>query len=104
MALGYPHPRVMLRELTSQDVTEWMAFYRVRPFGYAWEAKAFGTLAAQQFNLHKTRGRDKSWDDIYPVTVRKDADGRDDPRRIIELFQQYNLERGYSADGKKKLH
>lgn len=76
-------------------------FYRYRPFGFARESHLFGTLAAQQYQIHKTRGRDRSWKDFFPIEIRtKDADGRDSNESIIQLFKAYNAMRGYSEDGR----
>jgi hypothetical protein len=95
----------LLAEISSEEWTYWLEFYQIRPFGYARDARMVGTLAAQQYNLN--RGKNKkplSWVDFFPVEVReKGDDGRDTNANVIKFFQQYNLERGYSADGKRKL-
>lgn len=33
MELGYPHPDQLLKELTSEQLTEWMAFNLIDPIG-----------------------------------------------------------------------
>lgn len=92
----------MIQELSSADITDWIAFYKVRPFGYVRFARMFGEIVAQQYNMHKTKGRDRPWSDWFPVEVfSKDKDGRDDPERIIALFKQYNTDRGYGETGRK---
>lgn len=88
---GYTHPRHLVKEMTSQDISDWLAFSLVRPFGYLREAEMFGTLAAQQYNMNKAKGRNKGWMDFFPSSrVMKDEQGKDDPERIIELFKHYN--------------
>lgn len=97
LALGFAHPRYLLQALTSQEVTEWLVFYKYRPFGFVRESMLFGTLAAQQYGIHKTRGRDRTWKDFFPVDIHaKGADGKDSDEKIISLFKAYNEMRGYT--------
>lgn len=35
MALGYPHPDILLAQLTSRQVAEWVAFATLEPVGNA---------------------------------------------------------------------
>lgn len=90
LALGFPHPRHLLAELTSQEVTEWMAFYALRPFGYARESKLHGVLAAFFYNANRGEGqRSVAWQEIFPVEVEPERQA-DSDEKIIELFQEYN--------------
>lgn len=49
MALGRTR-RELLASLTSQELTEWLAFARLEPFGHPIESFRFGTLAAAAWN------------------------------------------------------
>jgi len=54
LALGYPHPRYLRRELTSHDIAEWMAYERIEPFGSYQDHIMFAQIAAETFNAgHK---------------------------------------------------
>jgi hypothetical protein len=76
-------------------------FYKVRPFGFVRDSQLFGSIVAMLYNVNRSKGRALGWKDFFPVEIRpKDADGKDDPETIIGLFKQYNLERGYSIDGR----
>jgi len=33
LALGYPHPRILQREISSLDFAEWLAYQELEPFG-----------------------------------------------------------------------
>jgi hypothetical protein len=105
LELGYASPRRLLAEITSEELTYWKEYFQIRPWGYVRYARMLGTLAAQQYNLNRTKNKKPlSWDSFFPVEiVEKDDDGRDTNENIIKFFQQYNLDRGYSADGKTKL-
>jgi hypothetical protein len=103
LELGFPHPRHLLQQLTSQDVTDWLMFARHRPFGYNRFAWMFGTLASQVHNVNKTSSsRSREWQDFFPVKVRLAGTGNVlTPEEAIEMFKQYNVERGYPVDGRK---
>jgi len=56
LALGYPHPRFLLRELTARDLAEWHAYYHIAAWGDDHIQEMLATLTALTWN----RGRGKS--------------------------------------------
>lgn len=50
LALGFPHPRFLVRVLSSQDITDWMAFAACEPFGGVREDERIGTLTSLVYN------------------------------------------------------
>lgn len=56
MALGIPRGE-MLRRMDSAELTEWMAFYQVEPFG--WDAHAVGHAITAATVANANRGKGK---------------------------------------------
>ena len=53
--MGYPHPDILLRQLSSNQIAEWMAYSQLEPFG---EKEAFwraGMIASVIANAHKSK-------------------------------------------------
>lgn len=69
LALGYPHPRHLQQHLTSQDITEWMAYESLEPFGEARMDLRIGTLISMFYNANRDSKQDpagKVWFDFLP--------------------------------------
>jgi hypothetical protein len=86
--------------LTSDDINDWLAFYELRPFGYTMFAWMFGTLASQFYNVHKANSRSMDAEDFFPIRIRAPAVLTDE--QAIEMFQAYNVTRGYNSDGSRR--
>lgn len=55
--LGIPHPRILSEQLTSREITDWIAYEMVEPFGeYRADLRA-GIVAATVANVHRPKGR-----------------------------------------------
>lgn len=100
LQLGVPHPDHLLQVLSSAQVTDWLAFAELRPFGFVRESMLFGSLMAQQHVAH-FKGRARAWYEFMPIpgmgernrSVVTDA-------QAVEMFKAYNEARGYSAEGR----
>lgn len=57
MALGYSHPDHLLRELSSWQVTEWLAYYGLEPFGEERSDLRAGIVAATVANANRDAKR-----------------------------------------------
>ncbi len=67
LALGFPHPDYLLSLLTSRQVAEWDAYYRVEPFGPPAEEHRAGVLAAVIGNFSSVSKRhDWKPTDFFP--------------------------------------
>lgn len=69
LACGFPHPRFMLAQypLSSQDITECVAYSREEPYGAVRGDYIGGTLAALLFNTHRPKGEEpRHWYDYFP--------------------------------------
>lgn len=69
LELGYPHPDHLLRELTSKQLSEWMAYFMLEPFGPRREDERFGILACQVIGPHLKKGKKVSINNFFPDRV-----------------------------------
>lgn len=53
LALGYPHPDYLLRMLTSRQITEWLAYYDLEPWGETRADLRAGIVASTLANCHR---------------------------------------------------
>ena len=56
LALGYPSPRAMLKEMTSSELSDWMAFYRIEPFGCHAEDRRSAQIVNMLYDINKKKG------------------------------------------------
>lgn len=66
LALGYPHPDHLLRELTSKQLTEWMAYSLLEPFGPKRDDERAGVLASVTIQPHLKKGKKIKPEDFFP--------------------------------------
>ncbi len=55
--LGYPTPRHLLQHLDSRDISGWIAYYNIEPFGGLHDEHLAGVITSQLYNCH--RGKDQ---------------------------------------------
>lgn len=58
LALGTVHPDVILRQLSSHQIAEWMAYFRLYPFGQDYTDHLIAQLTAEFAN--RWRGKTES--------------------------------------------
>lgn len=51
LALGFPHPDHLMRELTSYQLAEWQAYYSLEPWGYKFWTWLGGLMASVVANF-----------------------------------------------------
>jgi hypothetical protein len=56
LALGYAHPDFLLCQLSSAQIAEWMAYYRLEPFGEGVRWLRAGTIASVIANVFRGKG------------------------------------------------
>ena len=56
----------MLAGISSRTLAEWMAFYRLEPFGPPREDQRAGTIAATIFNMQRGKARPLGPDAFFP--------------------------------------
>ena len=67
LALGYPHPDYLAPLLSSAQLTEWMAYFSVEPFGQARQDSASRLIAWILLNANRASGVEPfAIDDILP--------------------------------------
>ena len=49
--MGYAHPKTLMRELTSKDIAEWLAYDKLEPFGEARADLRAGMMTAPLYNI-----------------------------------------------------
>jgi hypothetical protein len=59
LALGYAHPDHLMAQLTSGQLAEWFAFYRLEPFGGWRDDYRSGILASTMANIFSKKGARK---------------------------------------------
>lgn len=77
LALGEPHPDKLAEELTSQEFSEWIAFYRIEPFGPQVDDLRAGVIAATMANTGRAKNS-KAYQpaDFFP-SLRDEPDNSD---------------------------
>ena len=57
MALGYPTPRHLLRCMTSKELAEWMAYFRIEPFGQDQQDFIMAQVASMTYSANRAKGQ-----------------------------------------------
>jgi len=55
LALGFPHPDHMLAVLTSKQITEWIEYHAIEPWGEPAAWYRSGILASLIANIHRAK-------------------------------------------------
>lgn len=55
LALGFAHPDYLLEMLDSRQISEWMAYYGIEPWGYRTDWLRFGVLSSVTANVHRIK-------------------------------------------------
>jgi len=55
LALGIPHPDFLIEQLSSRQISEWIAFARIQPLGESRSDWRMGRLAALIANIHRAK-------------------------------------------------
>jgi len=85
-------------ELTSEELTEWAAFYEVEPFGTYAEHLRFASIYALIANIHRKKGaRAVRIEDLMPKPPTED---RRAGRQSVE--EQKSIFKGIAAWAKKQ--
>ena len=90
LALGYPHPRRMMRELSADEIVDWIAYYSIEPFGeYKMDAR-FANLMALEANINrdpKKRRRPFTPDDFMPKPPAPPPSPEDVERKVYGIMR-----------------
>ena len=84
----------LVREMSSAELTEWIAFSRIEPFGGAIEDYRAALYASMKANAARDGKPPISPLDLFPWNA--EPEEAPDPMKIIELFEQ--------AAREEKLH
>lgn len=76
----------LVRQMTSAELTEWIAFYRIEPFGCAIDDYRAGLYASMKANAARDGKPPLSPLDLYPWHA--EPEEAPDPMKVIELFEQ----------------
>ena len=99
LALGYSHPRHLLSELTSRDISDWIAYSVVEPFGSEKEDSRFGVLACLYANAHRKKGQKSlTVNDFFPRYGEKQKQTADDHKAMMNLLVAETKGRKKSTD------
>ena len=82
--MGYKHPKFMFRELTSEEIAEWMAFYKLEPFGHKVEWMRAAMIAQVIANSNRgKRGKRFKLEDFMP----DDPKPKQGPQTVAEQLE-----------------
>lgn len=108
LALGFPHPRYLRDCLTSQDITDWLAYEALEPFGASREDVRSGLMVSMYYNAHRKNGSPtKAWYDFFPNVNMPDkgipeAPVANDPAALSDHFANVMVAVFNQPKGKKK--
>ena len=85
MAVGRVNVDAMLAEIDSSLLTEWMAFYRLEPWGFEAEMVGHGIVASRIDNLFKSNDETKSVPSDYIPELRFGEEADEDTTFIDDL-------------------
>jgi len=60
LALGYGHPARMMRDLTADEIIDWIAYYSIEPFGEIKMDFRFANLMALEANINRDPKKHRS--------------------------------------------
>lgn len=89
LALGYAHPDHLLRELTSWQITEWLAYYQIEPWGEERGDLRAGIVASVTANANrdpKHRKRPYTPQDFMPTWDPPEPASVDNMIRMVEMM------------------
>ena len=85
LELGYPHPDVLLSQITSKQLGEWMAYYNVEPFGDTRRDLRSGIVASVLANIYRKKGaKQYTPADFMPKFEKRRAREVPDPQVLRE--------------------
>ena len=78
MALGYPHPDILLEQITSRQLGEWIAYYRIDPWGEERADLRSGIVSSTMANINRKKGA-KAFkpSDFMPEFIKQKEDDMD---------------------------
>lgn len=76
----------MARQMSSAELTEWIAFSRIEPFGAAIDDYRAGLYASMKANAARDGKPPISPLDLFPWNAEPEPEP--DPMKIIEIFEQ----------------
>lgn len=80
---------MMLRSMSSRELTEWMAFARIEPFGAIVDDYRAGLYPSMKANSCREGKEPIGPLDLFPWNAEPEAAEKPDPSaQIIELFEQ----------------
>ncbi len=85
----------MLREVDSREITEWMAFYMLEPFGQEWMQA--GTIAAEVYRSFT--GKKRKPQDYLPV---KPPEQEQDGNLMATIFRAFAAEHNKKHGNNRK--
>lgn len=86
MALGMPRGEMLMR-MSSEEISEWMAFFQVEPFGVDVEMYGPAIVAATIANVNRSKNQKAySPEDFMPKWQRLGDQGVNHQIQIAEMF------------------
>lgn len=78
----------LLQRISSKELTEWMAFYNIEPFGYEANLVGHSIVASAVANTTRTKASDKVWkpQDFMPT---KQDDKPKEPSDMFRKLKEY---------------
>lgn len=89
LALGYPHPDVLLREIDAIQLAEWEAYYHIEPFGYHIDNLRAGQICSTVANFSfASKRRNFTAQDFALQTKRSTPEPAESlGKRLLKHFQ-----------------
>ena len=77
LELGYANVDAMLREMTAQQFTEWIAYYQLEPFGTLSNDSEWAHWKAIYTNAHIPKGKQRIKTEKFLLYKEKEKDASD---------------------------
>jgi hypothetical protein len=82
----------LLETVSYTELTEWMAYYAIEPFGYDMENYRMGVIASTVMNANRSKNSDKVWSakDFMPTETEVQSPDKQElaVRKMFEMFNE----------------
>lgn len=79
----------MLKELSSIQVAEWMAYYNLEPFGFTSDWMRTGVVAAMIANVNRKKGAKAAMPEDFVPGKRKKRQSISEQRNVLKQIMQW---------------
>ena len=88
----------MLRELSSVQVAEWIAYYNLEPFGFTTDWLRTGVVAAMIANVNRKKGTKAAMPEDFVPNKRKKRQSVSEQRSVLQQIVRWAKSVGKTKD------